>query len=115
MASAPNVLSLFGPPIQKSYRAAVAKCIRDIKARHSLNNIALADVLGCSDQTIANAENEENDLSGVTLMRIAYQFGEDAIAPVRNLYLCAAVERPSRSDRIAKIIGELTLLEREGS
>lgn len=113
MATSPNVLSLFGPPIQKTYRAAVARCIREVKARHSLNNIALADVLGCSDQTIANAENEENDLSGVTLMRIAYQFGEEAIQPVRALYLCTANERPSRSDRIQRIIGELSLLEKE--
>jgi DNA-binding XRE family transcriptional regulator len=113
MASAPNVLGLFGPPIQKTYRSAVARCIRDIKARHSLNNIALADVLGCSDQTIANAENEENDLSGVTLMRIAYQFGEEAIAPVRALYLCATTERPTRGERIRKIIQDLSLLEKE--
>jgi predicted transcriptional regulator len=113
MATAPNVLGLFGPPVQKSYRSAVAKCIRDVKAVHGLSNITLAEYLGCSDQTIANAENEENDLSGVTLMRIAYQFGEVAIEPVRALYLCASYDPVTSLDRIDRIERDLSILRRE--
>ena len=113
MASAPNVLGLFGPPIQKSYRAAVAACVRQIKARHSLNNVSLADALGCSDQTIANAENEETDLSGVTLMRMAWTYGEEAIAPVRQLYLCGIVEPVTLTDRLDRIEQEAALIRKE--
>lgn len=106
MASAPNVLysapetftrSLFGRPSSGSYRAAIAAVIRNLKAAHRLSNERLAELVGCSEQTIANAEGEkaENDLKAVTLLNIAYAFGEEAIAPVRNLYLCAPAVEPT--------------------
>ena len=86
-ANETNVLPLFDPPRKMSYRAAVAKVIRDVKSAHGLSNVKLADKLDCCDQTIENAENEATDLNAVTLLRIAYVFGEAAIDPVRNLYL----------------------------
>lgn len=62
----PNVLPLFDPPRQKSYRAAVAQIIRELKAREGLTNVALGEELGCSGETIGNAENEHTDLNAVT-------------------------------------------------
>jgi DNA-binding XRE family transcriptional regulator len=103
MATAANVLPIFGPPVQKSYRAAVAHCIRQVKLRHGLNNVSLAEALGCSNQTIANAENEESDLSGVTLMRMAWTYGEEAIAAVRQLYLCNVEEPLTLGDHLEAI------------
>lgn len=99
MASSPQVLPLDDCPRQKSYRNAVARCIRQIKAKANLSNIELAEEVGCSAETISNAENENNDLSGVTLMRIAYRFGEEAIAPVRELYLRRYAEPKTPSER----------------
>lgn len=90
--TSPNVLPLSDPPRQKSYRQAVAKLIRDLKANKSLSNTMLAEEIGCCAETISNAENENNDLSAVILLRIAYRFGEAAIAPVRELYLCSYAE-----------------------
>jgi len=115
MASQPNVLrpapetftrSLFGRPSSGSYRAAVAQVLREVKARHKLSNERLAEIVGCSEQTIANAEAEraENNLNPVTLLNIAYAFGEDAIDPVRQLYLCAPVEAPTKNGLIRKAI-----------
>jgi DNA-binding XRE family transcriptional regulator len=113
MASAPNVLPIFGPPVQKSYRAAVAHCIRRVKLQHGLNNVSLAEALGCSNQTIANAENEESDLSGVTLMRMAWTYGEESIAAVRQLYLCTVEEAPTIEDRLGRIEAEAASIRRE--
>ena len=124
MASAPNVLypapenfsrSLFGRPNSGSYRAAVAQVIRDVKARHKLSNERLAEIIGCSEQTIANAETDraENNLNPVTLLNIAYAFGEEAIEPVRSLYLCAPVEQPTIADRLDRIEAESRAIRRE--
>lgn len=129
MASAPNVLyrgpetftrSLFGRPSSGSYKAAVAQMIRDVKAREKLSNERLAEIVGCSEQTIANAESERNDnnLNPVTLLNFAYAFGEDAIDPVRQLYLCAPAEPLSAAKRLERaqqeIRAALADLEREG-
>jgi DNA-binding XRE family transcriptional regulator len=113
MASSPNVLrcepetfvrSLFGRPSSRSYRAGVAQIIRDVKSAHKLSNERLAEIIGCSEQTVANAENECGDLQAVTLLSIAYAFGEEAIAPVRGLYLCAPVERPTKDELLRRAI-----------
>lgn len=124
MASAASVLrpapqssemprSLFGRPTGRSYRVAVAQIIRDVKAREKLSNERLAEEIGCSESTVYNAENENGDLTAVTLLSLAYRFGEDVIGPVRELYLCAAPERPSRADRLRRIRAELDAIERE--
>ena len=118
MASAPNVLcdapetislprSLFGRPASRSYRAAVAQVIRNAKAVNRLSNERLGELLGCSEQTVANAENEVGDLTAVILFSLAYAFGEDAIDPVRELYLCAAVEKPTPAQRIDRANREI--------
>jgi len=118
MASAPNVLgdapetislprSLFGRPSSRSYRAAVAQIIRNTKAVNRLSNERLGELLGCSEQTVANAENEVGDLTAVILFSLAYAFGEDAIDPVRELYLCAAVEKSTPAQRIDRANREI--------
>lgn len=123
MASAPNVSrlepntfvgspSLFGRPSSRSYRIAVAQTIRDVKARHKLSNERLAEIIGCSEQTAANAENECGDLSPVTLLSIAYAFGEEAIDPVRQLYLCAPSEPQTKDGIIRKAVSLLNQAER---
>lgn len=111
--NAPNVLPLFDPPRKMSYRAAVAKIIRDLKSKHSLSNVKLADLLDCSDETISNAENENTDLNAVTLFRIAYQFGEAAIEPARELYLCRHAEPKTLTERFTELRDELDRIGRE--
>lgn len=107
--------SLFGRPSSASYRAAVAQLIREVKARAKLSNERLAEIVGCSEQTIANAETEraENNLNPVTLLNIAYAFGEEAIEPVRALYLCAPVEQPTAETRLNRIEREINALRKE--
>lgn len=111
MASAPNVLQLFSPPNQKGYRAATARDLREIRAKERLTNAELAEALGCSHQTIVNALAEENDLNAVTVLRLAFVFGEDAIANIRSLYLCAAREPESIAEKRRRLINELAALE----
>lgn len=93
--------SLFGRPTRRLYREAVKRIILDVQARKGLSDLELADLVGCHKETIENARNEENSLDVLTLLNIAYAFGEDAIDPVRNLYLFAAIEEPTPLERIA--------------
>lgn len=105
--------SLFGRPTGRSYRAAVAQVIRDVKASKRLTNEALAEAIGCSESTVYNAENEHGDLAAVTLFNIAFAFGEEAIAPVRELYLCGPAEPKTVSDRLDEIQADFNQLRKE--
>lgn len=103
-----NVLPLDEPelpvldaPRQKAFREAVAKTIRDIKSAHGLTNVELAEEIGCCADTISNGENKHNDMNAVTLLRIAFRFGEAAINPVRGLYLRNVPHLSADSHRIA--------------
>jgi DNA-binding XRE family transcriptional regulator len=103
--------SLFGRPSNRTYKAAVAQIIRDVKSRHKLSNERLAEIIGCSETTVFNAENEASDLAAVTLLSIAYAFGEEAIDPVRQLYLCAPIDPPTKDSLIKRAIGLLNKAE----
>ena len=105
--------SLFGRPTRRGYRSAVAEIVRNVKARHRLSNEDLADVIGCHRDTVENAENEISSLEAVTLLNIAYEFGEDAIEPVRQLYLCAPAEPVTPTDRLDRIEAEARMLRKE--
>lgn len=92
--SAPNVLG--GEAIfnkngacqigNHAYRDAVAEIIRTVKFKHKLTNIQLADLVGCSDGTISNAENAHGSLDPNTLIRMANVFGPQIMQPIRDIY-----------------------------
>ena len=120
MASAPNVFpaaqetfprSLFGGPSRRSYRAAIKEIILEIKARHNLSDWDLAEQIGVHKDTIENAQEEVGNLDVVTLLNIAWTFGEEAIAPVRALYLCAVREPETTIEKRKRLIRELAALE----
>lgn len=113
MRNPANVLPLYDPPRQKAYRAAVARMIRELKAREGLSNTALGEEIGCCGETISNAENEHNDLNPVTLLRIAYHFGEEAIEPVRQLYLRSHVEPLTVSERFDALQIQIETIRKE--
>lgn len=109
--SAPQ-LPLLEAPRQKAFRAAVARVIRDVKAKGGLSNTTLAEEIGCCADTVSNAENENNDLSAVLLLRIAFRFGEAAILPVRLLYL-RECEARTPAERLAAAMAEIDAVQRE--
>lgn len=106
--------TLFGRPMGSSYRRAIAKCLNRIKDRTNLSNIELAEILGCDEKTIRKALTAENgNLDVITLLTIAYFYGEDAIEPVRALYLCAGQEPETKNERRKRLIRELAAMEDE--
>lgn len=95
--------SLFGKPTRKGYRAAIKTIILNVQAAKNLSDLELADLLGCSRDTIENAKNEDCSLDVLTLLNIAYAFGEEVIDPVRELYLCKPVEPQSDDEELFAI------------
>src|SRR5690348_16157592 len=118
MASAPaentNILPLFDPPVRKSYRAAVKICVENAKRQSDLIWDDLADKLGCSEDTLTNALTEEHDLSGVTLLRIGYCFGEEAIKPALDLIRRRYEQCKTRADKFRDAHALLDELEKGG-
>lgn len=113
--SAPSVSDLFGPPRQKSYRLAVADALRAVKRANELSLVELAERLGCSDQTLRNAMDEDGTdcLNPVTMLRIGYEFGEDAIEPVIMLSRRASCEPDTLEDKLDRIDGLIAEIRRE--
>lgn len=112
MASEPNVLPLFDPPVRKNYRTAVRQCVDNARKVSGLSWDDLAEKLGCSKDTLTNAFTEEHDLSGVTLLRIGYVYGEDAIAPALDLVRRRYCEPPTKAERYRRLHAELDALEK---
>lgn len=105
-------VSLFGKrPTRTLYRAAVKQIVLSIMGDHNLNPEELAERIGVGEDTIKNAAKEANSLEAVTLLSIAFEFGEEAINPVRALYLTKPPEEPSRSDLIKRAVRLLSQAE----
>ena len=112
MASLPNTypsgqetfpVSLFGRrPTRNLYRAAVKQIVLSIMGQHNLNAEELAERIGVGEDTIKNAAREANSLEAVTLLNIAFAFGEEAIDPVRALYLIKPAEELSADDHLKR-------------
>jgi transcriptional regulator with XRE-family HTH domain len=120
VASSPNVFpsgeetfprSLFGKPSRNAYRAAIKRIILDLKAAKGLSDWELAEQIGCHKDTIENAQEMSSSLDVVTLLNVAYAFGEEAIDPVRQLYLCAPVDSETKDEKRRRLIRELAALE----
>lgn len=103
-----NVLARRHRPTTKSYRSAVKKIVMDIQATHALSDPELAERLGCSKGTIANARNEATNLDGVTLANIEYEFGPAALDPFLELGGSRAVPRNIDVDNSISATRELS-------
>ena len=66
-------------------RGMVAKIIRSIQSREGHTDGETADVLGVSASTIANARNERNDLSALTLIQIGRRYDMNDLQPLAGL------------------------------
>jgi hypothetical protein len=98
MSNRTNVLLRRSRPTKNSYRKAVKQIILDLQAQNSLNDEELAELIGCSGPTVANARNERNNLDGVTLANIEYEFGHGAINPFLALGNSRAVPQGAHCD-----------------
>ena len=108
-----DVLPIYDPPREKSFRAAIAQDLRDVRSKHRLSMDSMAEKIGCSAKTLQNVDRELHDLNPVTLLRIAYEFGEEAISNTRELYLCRHAEPPTLTDKLNALQEQIDTVRRE--
>jgi hypothetical protein len=88
----------------------------DVQASNGLSDEELAEVIGGCKETVTNWREEASTMNTEALLLFAYCFGEDAIAPVRSLYLCAPPqcdETPvQKIDRLHRELGRAIQEER---
>lgn len=100
--------SLYGKPDKRSYRAAMKTVVLDLMARTGKNEEELAETLGVGEDTIKNAAKELHATEAVTLLKIAFLYGEEAIDPVRQLYLCAPPQSETNQEKLKRLVRQLS-------
>lgn len=75
---------------QTSYRHAVSETVA--AARNGYSDQEMADIWGVSAGTVNNAQNKNNDLSALPLLKLADRFGPDALNTVLALVGAKAVQ-----------------------
>jgi hypothetical protein len=76
-----------------------------------LSDWELAEQIGCHKDTIENAQEQACSLDVVTLLNIAYAFGEEAIEPVRSALSVRARRFRNQRRKRRRLIRELANLE----
>lgn len=68
--------------------------LRDVRKQRGLSQVRLAEMVGCSQQAIADYERGKSVPAGDTLVRIARILG------VSSAYLLGHADTPERDDRL---------------
>lgn len=100
------------------YREAVAQIVREIKAERQWDNEQLAEKLGCSKTTVANAENKRTNLDAVTMLNLgAIGGGQRRIARIIALINGRPDKPVTPAERIERANREIAiaLSEMEGA
>lgn len=109
MATAPNVLGLFGLPNRKSSLIAIANAVRDIEYKERLTLAEIAAELDVD--TVENAKAANNLLSFHTVARMLALWPQHC-SEIRNLWEMQPVEVPTIEDRLDSIEREAAAIRR---
>ena len=81
-----NILLPVAMPTQSLLREAARNIIIDLQKVTGETDQEMAECIGVSAKTIANARNRNNDIGALTVAKIAAAYGEQSVAPYRALY-----------------------------
>lgn len=105
---------LFGRVSNHDYRSAVAQTIRELKAEKKLTNERLAEILGCAETTVYNAENENGNLDAVTMLNLAALFGgQGRLKHILALVNGCPAEPETPSEKFERIIRDIDDLRKD--
>jgi hypothetical protein len=110
MASAPNVLALFGPTPLKSCLIAVSNSIYKVEYRERLSMDEIGAEIDCSGGTIENAKYQRNLLGFDKVARLLARWPEHT-QEIRNLWEMQPVEPETNAEKRRRLLRELSALE----
>lgn len=107
-----NISLPFQMPTQSLLREAARNIIIDLQKKTGESDGEMAEKIGVSASTIANARNRKNDIGSLTIAKIAMKYGEAAVEPYRALYGAGshgvAASDPAPIALLALAVAELT-------
>lgn len=107
----PNVLGFLDAPDRNLALRAVSLALLKVRALDGMTCEKLGSLLGCSDDTIRHATNEETMLCFVVIARLLDLFPDES-APIRQLWERGA-EAPTANERIERIERDLEAIRKE--
>ncbi len=99
-------------PTTGSYRAAVRAIMNAVQRRYDLNDVQLADRIGCSASTVRNAKGKHTNLDGVTLATIEQRFGSGSLDPFLALGGSRATPLPNALPDIDPVLDIVAAMHR---
>lgn len=110
----PSQPRLFGRLKSDEYRSAVAQIVQEVELEKGWSDEQLAEEVGCSEGTIANARNKRGNLDAVTLLNIAaVSGGQPRLRPILALVNGSPPDELDRAARLRRIRDDLNALEGE--
>lgn len=107
----PNVLGFLDAPDRKLALRAIALTLLKVRALDGVTCENLGAALGCSDDTVRHATNEQTMLCFVAIARLLHLFPDES-APIRQLWERGA-EAPTANERIERIERDLEAIRKE--
>lgn len=96
-----NGLGITARLTQSAYRRAVSETVRDLQDGGSDQD--MADAWGVSSGTVANARNQNNDLSAMPLLKLGEHFGPSSLDTVLALIGARAVSREEVTVDVSRV------------
>ena len=103
---------LFGRVSSDDYRKAVSQIVAEIQGETGMDDEQLAERIGCSEGTVANARNKRGNLDPVTMLNLGALFGgATRLRRILALINGGPSEEMTKADRLRRIRADLAALE----
>jgi plasmid maintenance system antidote protein VapI len=112
MASAANVLALFGVGLRKSCQIALSRAVQQVQLVKGFSDDEMAEALGCERGTVRNVREQNTLLEFDKIVRLLGKY-PDQCEEVRQLWLNLPHDPETIPERRRRLIRELAALEDE--
>lgn len=112
MATAANVLALFGVGLRKSCQIALSRAVQNVQLVEGFSDDDMAEVLGCERGTVRNVREQNTLLEFDKIVRLMGRY-PDQCEEIRQLWLNLPGDPETPAEKRRRLIRELAALEDE--